>query len=91
MNLTINPGAATEDAQQIDRIVAEIEKSMEVLNAAIERNIPDGIETAWSDQVKTNWKTYYSNDVPEAMAEMKQSATNLRLAVESALKYSEER
>ena len=88
MNLTITPGAATEDAAQIDSIVESIERSMEVLDAAIKRNIPDGIETTWSDEVKGNWETYYSNDVPQAMQDMKQSATNLRMAVEQALKYS---
>ncbi|MBQ8132228.1 MAG: hypothetical protein IJ193_07035 [Bacilli bacterium] len=90
MNLTINPGAATEDAAQIDSIVETMESCMETLDAAIKRNIPDGIETTWSDEVKNTWCTYYGSDVPEAMAEMKQSATNLRMAVEAALKYSGE-
>ncbi len=88
MNITITPGAATQDAAQIDSIVSNIESSMEVLDAAIKRNIPDGIETTWSEEVRNNWETYYSNDVPAAMADMKQSATNLRMAVEKALKYS---
>ena len=38
MNLTINPGAATEDAAQIDSIVNDIESAMETLDAAIKRN-----------------------------------------------------
>ncbi len=88
MNITINPGAATEDALRIDEIVNNIEANMEVLDAAIKRNIPDGIETTWSDEVKTNWETYYSSDIPEVMQEMKQSAANLRLAVDQAVKYS---
>lgn len=88
MNITITPGAATQDAAEIDSIVSSIESSMEVLDAAIKRNIPSGIETTWSDEVKNNWETYYSADVPEAMEEMKQSATNLRMAVDQATKYS---
>ena len=90
MNITITPGAATEDAAQIDSIVSSIEDSMQVLDAAIKRNIPDGIETTWSDELKNNWETYYGNDIPAAMEEMKQSASNLRLAVDQALKYSGE-
>lgn len=90
MNITITPGAATEDAAQIDAIVSSIEDSMQVLDAAIKRNIPDGIETTWSDELKNNWETYYGNDIPAAMEEMKQSAYNLRLAVDQALKYSGE-
>ena len=88
MNITITPGAATQDAAEIDSIVSSIESSMEVLDAAIKRNIPSGIETTWSDEVKNKWETYYSSDVPEAMEEMKQSATNLRMAVDQATKYS---
>ena len=97
MNITITPGAATEDAAQIDAIVSSIEDSMQVLDAAIERNIadegedkPDSIQTKWSSELKSNWKTYYGNDVPAAMEDMKQSASNLRLAVDQALKYSGE-
>lgn len=90
MNITITPGAATDDATQIDNIVAQMESNLELLNAAIKRNIPDGIQTTWSDEVRNNWETYYSADVPAAMADMKLSATNLRMAVDQALKYSNE-
>lgn len=90
MNITINPGAATDDAAQIDSIISSMNSSMEALDAAIKRNIPNGVQTTWSDEVRNNWETYYSADVPEAMAEMGMSATNLRLAVDQALKYSQE-
>ena len=90
MNITINPGAATDDAAQIDSIVSTIEANLETLDAAIKRNIPNGVQTTWSDEVRNNWETYYSADVPAAMADMKLSATNLRMAVDQALKYSNE-
>ena len=90
MNITINPGAATEDAAQIDSIIEKIDAAMKELDAAIKRNIPEGIETGWSEQVRSNWEEYYGADIPEAMAEMKLSATNLRLAIDQALKYSRE-
>lgn len=90
MNITINTGAATDDATQIDQIVSQIQSDMETLDAAMKRNIPDGIQTTWSETVLNNWQSYYNADVPSAMAEMKLSATNLRLAVEQALKYDQE-
>lgn len=90
MNITITPGAATDDATQIDNIVTNMEGNLETLDAAIKRNIPDGVQTTWSDEVRNNWETYYSADVPAAMADMKLSATNLRMAVDQALKYSNE-
>lgn len=89
--ITINPGAATDDATQIDSIVSTMEENMQTLDAAIKSAIPEGIQTTWSDTVRTNWETYYSADVPAAMADMKLSATNLRLAVEQALSYDQER
>lgn len=89
MNITINPGAATDDAAQIDTIISTIESSLETLDGAIKRNIPSGVQTTWSEDVRNNWETYYSADVPAAMADMKLSATNLRMAVDKALKYSE--
>ena len=90
MNITINAGAATDDAAQIDSIVSQIENDMQVLDAAIKRNIPEGIQTSWSEVVRENWQTYYSADVPAAMEDMKLSAANLRLAVEQALRYDQE-
>ena len=90
MNLTINPGAATDDAAQIDSIIAAINTSMETLDAAIKQTIPAGIQTTWSETVKTNWESYYTADVPEAMEDMALSASNLRLAVEQSLAYDQE-
>lgn len=90
MNITISPSAATDDASQIDNIVSQMEQNLATLDAAIKRNIPDGVQTTWSDEVRNNWETYYSADVPAAMADMKLSATNLRMAVDQALKYSNE-
>lgn len=90
MNITINPGAATDDASQIDSIVSTMEENLETLNGAITRNIPNGVQTSWSETVRENWSTYYGADIPAAMADMKLSATNLRMAVDQALKYSSE-
>ena len=90
MNITINPGAATDDAAQIDSIVSTMQEDMETLDNAIKRNIPDGVQTTWSDTVRSNWEGYYSSDIPQAMEDMKLSATNLRLAVEQALAYDQE-
>ena len=91
MNLTIAPGAATDDARQIVQIVSDIESDMETLDNAIKNTIPSGIQTTWSETLRDNWESYYGSDVPEAMAEMKQSASNLEKAVEAALGYDQEK
>ena len=91
MNITIAPGAATEDATQIDSIVSTMQEDMETLDSAIKSTIPSGIQTTWSETVKENWESYYNADVPAAMEDMKLSAANLRLAVEQALQYDQEK
>ena len=91
MNITINPGAATDDAAQIDSIISIMQQDMATLDSAIKNNIPEGVQTTWSETVRGNWENYYTSDVPAAMEDMKLSATNLRLAVEEALKYDQER
>ena len=95
MNITIDTSAATDDARQVDSIVASMEEDMKALDYAIKNAIADGegdpgILTQWSSTVKNNWLQYCSTDIPAAFADMKLSATNLRLAVEEALKYSNE-
>ena len=91
MNITINPGAATDDAAQIDSLVKSIEESAETLNNAIKNTIPSGIQTTWSETVRENWESYYTADIPAALEDMRLSATNLRLAVQQALNYDQEK
>jgi hypothetical protein len=91
MNITINPGAATDDAAQIDSLVQSIEESAETLNNAIKNTIPSGIQTTWSETVRSNWESYYTADIPQALEDMRLSATNLRMAVEQALNYDQEK
>lgn len=90
MNITINTGAATDDAAQIDSLVQTMQESMATLDSAIKSTIPEGIQTTWSETVRENWESYYTADVPAAMEDMKLSATNLRMAVEQALQYDQE-
>jgi len=54
MNIQIRPGAATEDARQIDHIIEQITENMATLNDAIKKNIPAGINTEWSDRVRSD-------------------------------------
>lgn len=87
-SLRINPNAALEDASSIDTIVENIDKEMSELDSIIKSTIPDGIRTDWADKVRQDWQSYYNESIPEAMAAMKASATNLRAAVEKAIQYS---
>ena len=88
--ITINPGAATDDAVQIDNIISRIESDMADLNSVIQQTIPNDIQTTWSETVKSNWNKYYGADIPQTMSDMKLSASNLRTAVNEALNYSNE-
>lgn len=88
MNVTIKPGAATQDAVEIDKIVASIKEDMQILNDAIVDTIPELLQTEWSDKVRSDWEQYYVNDVAGAMDDMALSATNLRKALDEFLEYS---
>ena len=88
MNIYIRPGAALDDATQIDSIIRNINESLEKLNDVITNLIPLEIETDWAKEVLSNWNTYYNNDVQNALVEMEASALNLRMSVDSALGYS---
>lgn len=88
MNITILPGAATEDVKQIEEIVRKIDSDMQKLDEVIKKLIPNGIETQWSQELRDNWEHFYSNDVKESMGEMMESAVNLQRAVDAALEYN---
>ena len=89
--IKVNPNAALDDAQHIDTIIEDIDKEMSELDKVIKNTIPDGIRTDWSEKVRQDWQSYYNESIPEAMAAMKASATNLRLAVDRAVQYSKSR
>ena len=88
MNLTILPEAALDDASSIDTIVAEISNSLEILDRVVKDNIPEHIETEWSVSLLENWIKYYNENIQNAMAGMSLSASNLKSAVDMAVKYS---
>lgn len=93
MEIEIVPGAALDDAKQIDTIVSRMEDAMTKLNSIITNQMGDvgsgkEISTKWAGVVTDNWRSYYTTDIPNTMEQMKQSATNLRMAVEKASSYS---
>ena len=78
MNLEIRPGAALDDAQEIDNIVGRMKAAMEELNTIILNNMgPVGSEKP------------ISTDLPATMDAMQLSASNLRQAVDAAVRYSQ--
>ena len=89
MTLEIQPGAATQTAEEIDMIVKHIKEEMEALDEVFKSSAPV-MDLSWADELRSNWQTYFNNDIPETMSEMIASANNLKLAVEEFLKYSNE-
>ncbi len=92
-NIEITPGAALDDAKQIDAIVATMADAMDKLNQIITNKMGESgsgkpISTDWAGTVSDNWKQYYTTDIPNTMEEMKKSAANLRLAVDNAINFS---
>ena len=95
-NLTVRSERALNDAKDIENIVQRMEDNMNKLDSTINACIADGegdtgILTNWSSTVKENWKKYSTNDVPTTFANMKESAKNLKVAVDRAEAFSNER
>ena len=88
MNLTIVPGAATEDVKRIEEIVRSINECMIELNEKINKNIPNGVETNWSMELLERWTNCYNNSIQNAMEGMLLSAQNLQRAIDAALEYN---
>ena len=91
MNVTINTGAALDDAAQIESIVSNLASDMETLDKAVRDTIPSGIQTQWSETLSDNWSKYYTADIPNALEDMKKSASNIQMAVQETEAYSQER
>lgn len=91
MNVTINTAAALDDAAQIENVVTRLTDDMATLNQAIKDTIPAGIQTEWSETLSDNWNKYYTADIPNAMEEMKVSASNIQMAVQTTEDFSKER
>ena len=90
MNITIKPGAATDDAQQISSIVSTITADMEECDKILKQLATGELSLDWADTLYSQWQRYFNSDIPEAMAEMQQSSTNLQTAVSAAIAYSQE-
>ena len=88
MNITILPGAATEDVKEIESIVSKIDEYMTTLNDVITRVIPEQVETDWSNELLDSWTTCYNNSIQNAMQGMLLSAKNLQMAIDAALEYN---
>ena len=90
MNITIMPGAATEDVKKIEEIVKAIDRCMLELDGVITRNIPERLETNWSVAFREEWQRFYKDSVKTVMNGMLLSASNLQKAVDAAIAYSEQ-
>ena len=86
--LIVKSDKAKEGAKNILDIVEAIRRTMDELDNAVKNNIPNKVETQWSDTLRSNWQNYYTGDIPEVMAGMRTSATNIQTAVRAAEAYS---
>ena len=88
--LEIREGAVTDAAQQIHTIMTTIAEDMKAIDTTFKAEIPEGVDTKWSDTLLTNWETYYGQDVPKALEDISNAALALQDAVEAAVNYSNE-
>ena len=85
-----NLANALQDADDIQRVTKNMKDSFDDLNEFMNKYATSQIRTDWMDQVYANWKKYQEGDIPDTLAAMDASATNIKATVEEADKYSKE-
>lgn len=88
LNLTINTDSVSSDALDIDTIVENMQQHLAELEKVIKDNIPSGVDTDWSNELKDDWVNFYNGPVEDGMESLKASAKALRDAVQAALEYN---
>jgi len=81
---------ALGDADEIVRVVRQMQNSFNDFNEVMKMYASGRIKTAWADQLLANWNKYQDTDIPETLAAMLLSATNIRNIVAESVAYSNE-
>lgn len=87
-NVTQKSARALENAADIEKIVKNITDAMDELDNIVKKTTSEGIQVDWGDELKSGWKVYHENNIPQTMIEMKHSAENIHKTVEEMLKFS---
>ena len=82
--------SALQDADEIQRVTKNMKDSFDDLNTFMQKYATSQIRTDWMDQVYANWQKYQEGDIPETLADMNLSATNIKNTVDESVKYSRE-
>ncbi|MBR2785807.1 MAG: hypothetical protein IKD74_07500 [Clostridia bacterium] len=87
-NITIDFGQAMADAQEIEKIINNIDGAINTLNAAF--NVTDDeTKLDWYDKMSAEWKEFADKDIPTTLAEMRKSKTNIENAVATMQQYQQ--
>lgn len=88
--IKINKDSALGAILEINDIVSNLENTMSTLDETIKKNIPDRIDTVWANELRSDWQTYYNQEVISVLEEMRKNGLYLRKAVNKALEYSKD-
>jgi len=86
--IVIKTDAALTDAKRVESIIQNIDNYMQQLNKGLNDELGVTICTNWAYKVLADWREVYSKDVPNVMANMKLTATNIKAEVEAYQEYS---
>ena len=84
------PDSSVANADEIQRVTKNMKDSFDDLNTFMQKYATSQIRTDWMDQVYANWQKYQEGDIPETLADMNLSATNIKNTVDESVKYSRE-
>ena len=81
---------ALSDADEIVRVVRQMQTSFNDFNDVMRIYASGRIKTEWADILLQNWTKYNDSDIPQTLAAMLLSATNIRNIVAESVAYSNE-
>ena len=75
---------------EIVRVVRQMKTSFSDFDEVMKMYASGRIKTAWADTLLNNWNKYQDSDIPDTLAAMLLSSTNIRNIVAESLAYSNE-
>ena len=91
MKMEVDIERARQVAEEIEKTISKINRSMTQMQVQSKNIIDKGIHTEWAEVLLNNLNKYMDQDLVDAMENMQLSARNIYLAADYALKYSQEK
>ena len=87
--LRLNIAELREEVENINRLANEVDKAVKTLQEEINKCVAAGIQTEWGIRLKDQLTGFNSNDMVDAINEIKLQAAKLTASEELTVKMSQ--